>query len=150
MENQPTKENKSSRLDKLIKISIILAVLIVALSVVYYFIIFIPKKELQLKVDKCYEDAKKFHEDRVGETKRGYCLSPEFKYNIELDKCLYSGGYSEEGVVASFKELKEKKYYWLREVVDVYTNKRIISTNRYSSDEQMTEYWEKHRELFGD
>lgn len=46
MENQPTK------LDKAVKLSIIIGVLIVALSVVYYFIIFSPHNENLKKVNR--------------------------------------------------------------------------------------------------
>ncbi len=45
METQPTKENKPSKLDKLVKISIIAGALITALSITYYLVIFLPQKE---------------------------------------------------------------------------------------------------------
>lgn len=38
-------ENNSGKLDKLMKLSIIVGVLIVALSIAYYLVIFLPKKE---------------------------------------------------------------------------------------------------------
>lgn len=45
METQPIKENKPSKLDKLVKISIMAGASIVALSVAYYLVIFLPQKE---------------------------------------------------------------------------------------------------------
>ena len=38
-------ENNSNKLDKLMKFSIITGVLIIALSIAYYLVIFLPKKE---------------------------------------------------------------------------------------------------------
>ena len=55
-------ENKTSRLDKAVKISIIAGALIVALSVAYYFIVFIPNKE----------NYKQTQEKKI-EEKRSYC-----------------------------------------------------------------------------
>jgi len=55
-------ENKVSILDKAVKISIIAGALIVALSVAYYFIVFIPNKE----------NYKQTQEKKI-EEKRSYC-----------------------------------------------------------------------------
>ena len=50
MENQPTK------LDKAVKISIIVGILLIAFSVFYYIVIFLPKKEApQMKIQKLQE-----------------------------------------------------------------------------------------------
>lgn len=48
-------------MDKVLKIAVILSVLIIAFSIAYYFIIFIPKKESYIQgQEKKQEDAKKY------------------------------------------------------------------------------------------
>ncbi len=51
MENQLTKEDKPSKLDKTIKISIMAGSLIIALSITYYLVIFLPQKE-KVKIEQ--------------------------------------------------------------------------------------------------
>lgn len=90
MENQPTK------LDKAVKISILVGVSIVALSVGYYLVIFIPKKEA-IKIEQqqqekyakkeCAEYAKK---EACSNDGTGGCNGD--KYNFRLGKCLKEKG----------------------------------------------------------
>lgn len=46
MENQQPQENKPTKLDKAVKISIVAGVLIVALSIAFYFVYFLPNKDM--------------------------------------------------------------------------------------------------------
>ncbi len=52
METEPTKENRPSKLDKLLKIGIIIAVIAITLSAVYYFV-FKPNTEFEACFNQC-------------------------------------------------------------------------------------------------
>ena len=166
-------ENKSTKLDKAVKISIIVGALIIALSVAYYLVIFMPQKEkarvkqqaleetkeqakveakeLEAKKDKCFVDAKKFHEVYIGTIGWNYqYFEPKFGYNKRLGKCLYSGGYTNGN--------KD----WGREVKDIYTNETLLSasgliaeaiatTNSAEKSKVYLEnFWSEHNSLFNE
>jgi hypothetical protein len=158
-------------LDKFIKISIIIGILVISFSVFYYLIFFLPKKEtsrlnsekqnqlikeeekikkeeneLQIKITKCSEDAKKFHQDYINSIK-GYYFEPKYNYNKYLNKCLYSGGYREDKITGGYEEIKNNKSYWERIIKDVHTNETILSAYNFYDSEQITKFWEKHNEL---
>ena len=79
-------ENQSTPLDKVMKISVILAVLVFSFSIAYYFVIFLPQKEklaleqqkqLQESKDKKEQQAKDDAAAQVAEAKDNLstCLS---------------------------------------------------------------------------
>lgn len=76
MENQPT------ALDKAVKISIIAGALIIALSIAYYLVIFMPQKEKarveqQKQEQQAKDEEKKRAEEKIVTNKRAlnFCLS---------------------------------------------------------------------------
>ena len=160
MENQPT------QLDKAVKISIIAGALIVALSLAYYLVVFLPKKEetriaqqqqekiadeqkaqeqrekeqvkeLQVKTAKCFEDAKRFHQEYI-KSISGYYMEPKYNYNKMNGRCLYSGGYRLNNNLTG---------YWERVVIDVYTNETILTVFNGFSNDNIKAFWDKHNEL---
>lgn len=174
-------ENSSTTLDKAVKISIILGILLVALSLAYYLVVFLPKKEamriiqqqteklenerkisvlkdkeiakdLEVKTTKCFEDAKKFHENYI-KSVVGYYQEPKYNYNEKLGRCLYSGGYSKKSDMLSFSDknfdklVKSPEYYWERVVKDVYTNETILSAYNFQDTESIKVYWDEHSKL---
>lgn len=66
MENQPT------TLDKAVKISIIAGALIVALSLAYYLVIFLPKKETTRVGEKNRAETMKLRDDCLSVVERDY------------------------------------------------------------------------------
>ncbi len=119
-------------MDKALRSTLIAGIIIIALSVGYYLVIFLPKKEatrleeqkqekiandqkasqqkesdlakeLEIKTAKCLEDAKKFHENYI-KSITGYYKEPKYNYNKEQGRCLYSGGYSKNQNMLSFSD----------------------------------------------
>jgi hypothetical protein len=101
MENQPTK------LDKTVKISIIVGALVVALSVAYYLIIFLPQKTSPKQISKdkkeflfqkqteCMQICQVLYEDdkkSLPEPKNSV-FNPRYVYNENKNACFYSGGW---------------------------------------------------------
>lgn len=93
MENQPT------RLDKVMKVSIILAVLIVSFSMAYYFIFFLPQKtmrsiELQRQEQEAKEKAMKYCNQWAIDTAKNDDLEYETEedYNFYFKQCLREQG----------------------------------------------------------
>lgn len=118
MENQPTK------LDKAVKISVIAGALLVALSVAYYLVVYIPKRdktrmEQQQASDfdlqnKCSEQARKsFNDAGFGETiseTTGY----ENHYNSKLKKCfIYTSTFNSKDnyIAKGLYDANENKTY---------------------------------------
>ncbi len=161
--------------------SIILGIVVVSFSVGYYLVVFLPEKEatriaqqqqeklldeqkeserkskevakeLEIKTAKCFEDAKKFHENYI-KSIAGYYQEPKYNYNQKLGKCLYSGGYNKKTVllsdVNSDKLVKTPEYYWERMVKDVYTNETLISVYNFQDTESIKAYWDEHSKLMG-
>lgn len=88
MENQPTK------LDKAVKISIIVGALVIALSVAYYSVIFLPNKaKQQQKFDKEKQELKQecakwaLDKSKTGETKYD-----QEAYDDYFERCLREKG----------------------------------------------------------
>jgi hypothetical protein len=160
MENQPT------QLDNVVKISIIAGALMVALSLAYYLVIFLPKKEetriaqqqheklvdeqkaleqkekeqakeLQVKTAKCLEDAKRYHQEYI-KSISGYYMEPKYNFNKTTGRCLYSGGYRVNNNLTG---------YWERVVIDVYTNETILTAFNGFSNDNIKAFWVKHNEL---
>lgn len=155
--------------DNWFKLGIIIILLIAALSVAYYFVVFIPQKERakteqqkqeQLVRDQekdleqqenCREAGTKAYSDhkRNNPLSAGYFFDPEFYFNKTLQLCLYSGGYSQNN-------------YWERWVKNSFTDATIIMTYNFTDgvidfnkpvDEATTKriesFWDKYEELFG-
>jgi hypothetical protein len=165
-------ENKPTTIDKAVKLSIIAGALMLTLSIAYYLVIFLPNKEatrvelqgqekqeaaekklaseLQVKKEKCFIDAKKYHEAYI-KSIEGYYREPKYSYNQELEKCLYSGGYNKSNDGPSFTDDKElaktPEYYWERIVKDVYTNETILSAYNFQPLDRIEAYWEKYEEI---
>lgn len=151
------------------------ALIIIALSVAYYFVIYLPKvsqakiiqakQELAIKnQQQCRKDGEKLlQEDKDTATRkksdRGtlncYYMEAAFIYNDSLNTCLYSGGYSCElnklypnGI---FKGSPVSK--WTRHIIDVYSNKTLEQTSVNDSSavsdwesKSIDDFWEKSRE----
>lgn len=107
-----------------VKISIIAAILIVALSVAYYFVIFLPKNSTStnndtvgntLKCNELYELKKsKYWGDEIGQSKA--------VYNSKLDTCL---------ALNMYNDFDTKKYFAM--VMDMSDDSTLMY---YSSDPQ--------------
>lgn len=65
-------ENKSKKLDQIVKISLIIGVLIIALSIGYYLVIFLPQKEVA----------------RVEQQKKTQQAKEKEEYQKRIDSCL--------------------------------------------------------------
>ncbi|OGI19666.1 MAG: hypothetical protein A3J06_03980 [Candidatus Moranbacteria bacterium RIFCSPLOWO2_02_FULL_48_19] len=98
-------ENQLTKLDKAVKISIIVGALIVALSVAYYLVIFLPQKEKvrveqqkqeQQQVQQAKDDAVKRDEKEKSDNKKSLtsCLfAADIGYTNNWDKaCKKLGG----------------------------------------------------------
>ena len=140
-----------------LKIIIGFGFLIICCSVAYYFLISLPneskremeikeQKELEGKIEKCFEDAKQFHEDYI-ESLDGYTyeyFEQRYTYNKTIEKCLYSGGKTNKN--NTFDNI----IYWERFVKDIYTNENIIFTWNGQGSEGISNFWLKHDELFNE
>jgi flagellar basal body-associated protein FliL len=88
MENRPTK------LDKIVKISIIIGVLIVALSTAYYLIIFLPQKEkTRIEQQDKLEKAKKDCAQEVIDKAKKNTGAIASDYNFYIDICMGIKGF---------------------------------------------------------
>lgn len=136
-------------LNKYLIMSTILGILVISLAVVYCLLIFLPNKEYQEQKIACRDNALAYHENytkQVGadRVKQQY----QFKYNKDLETCLYSGGYYGEGLGSSIKLF----------VIDVYSNKIILEFNKDDGGNIYTaydysvgsidEFEQKEKELF--
>ena len=102
-------------LNRVIKLSIIFAVLLIACSVSYYYVVFLPqkhraeteqpKKDNQAEAEqqekehllstkeRCREAGDKLYQQKIEDLGRDNLLIPEYYYNEGLNTCLYAGGY---------------------------------------------------------
>lgn len=146
------------------KLIIAIMIVVVGLSVAYYYVSFLPQKErTRLEQQKQEQLAKEIKEQTAQKEKcreigtrayesyksihQGvdYFFEPEFKFNKELNTCIYSGGYS-------------RGNYWDRFVKDAFTDRIIILTYNFidEKDERQEEmdakrielFWEKYEKLF--
>ena len=114
------------------KAGLLAAIIVVALSMTYYYVIFLPQKEtielaqekqqqLLRNQEKCRETGTKAYND-YKQNNPFYASSfsdPEFYFNETLQLCLYSGGY-------------RKADYWERWVKNSFTDETIIMTYNYT------------------
>jgi hypothetical protein len=147
---------KKNYVNKSVKISIAISVLLIGLSVTYYLMVYIPKKdkikyETQKVEDlieserKCRDDGTKLYKEDVKkfESYNLYAFDPEYKYKKDSHKCYYSGG----GFLSP--------NIWERYIVDVATNKKIetIYINLDTLDdtkqtESINSFWDAHNLIF--
>jgi len=150
-------DNNKNILNLSVKVALIAGIIVIALSVAYYLVVYLPKqnefksrqvadKELQNRIDKCYEDAKKFHADYI-KTVSGSYLEPEYHYNKKVKKCLYSGG-SMEGKLDF--DNSDNGSTWNREIRDVYTNEIVLSVWKGAGTDAITNYWNNKDKLFSE
>ncbi len=128
-----------------LKIIIILFVIIVSLVVVW-LILALPIFINDAKENR--ERAELFYKEDVGRYEESGRESFEMKYTYSYTQNLgfYSGG----GYIAGTN-------YWERFIKDAWTGQEIISLNVYEDKEtnketerKIEEFWEKHKELFGE
>ena len=114
MENQPTK------LDKILKISVIIGALMVVLSMAYYLVILLPQKAkmtLEQQSERCYGASQNYFNDymkKQGEYAQDYQSSKyqySNHYNQKLNKCFINIIYNNE------------PYEYHSTIYDIYENK---------------------------
>ncbi len=128
-------------MNKILKISIVLGILLVSFSVFYFFVIFIPAQEDQKQIRECYMAAEKYDKEsrrlllQQKDYKEEDILEPEYKYNKKLKKCLCSSGYN---------DFIDDHLLYSMYIVDVYTHKCIysysknITTNKFLMGDEDT------------
>jgi len=150
-------------LNKILKIILIIAILIIAFSVFYQYVIFMPQKD-RLKTEeqkqeklleqlaKCREVGNKIYQEQKEDVEKGtvvvsIMMNPEYIYNKKLNTCLYAGG-----IITTFPNtnVKPTVTHW---VIDSYTNQEIISytesdNKRLAGINSLEEFQLKKIELF--
>lgn len=129
-----------------------ISAIILALSVAYYFVLFLPARDktndeaknqadLQKQVENCREVGMKYHNEQTAKNPRLTFHNPEFKYNQQLNTCLYSGGFIDGNYLTNY-------------IIDLNTNKQLATfaalDQKPTSTNEMTieEYRAKESELF--
>ena len=116
---------KNESLSKLLKISAIVAILLVGVSALYYFLVFLPQQRTQDKErdflfsmrQECQKAGDKLYQADVKSLGQNSLFVPEYAYNKLLNTCLYFGGHIEKD--------------WINKwVKDSFTNEEIISFMR--------------------
>lgn len=142
-------------LSKLLKVSAIVGILLVSVSALYYFVVFLPQQRTQGRErdflfsmkQECQKAGDKLYQADVKSMGANSLFVPEYAYNKSLNTCLYFGGHIEKD--------------WINKwVKDSFTNEEIISFMR--SGEQVVlgstcpsclsneAFDERKRELFGE
>ena len=175
MGDHSTRSDKSlkritdSRLNRTLKISIIVGVLMIVLSFVYYLVIFLPQKEqdrveaskkedIENKKNDCaklgmqkYEEEKatQEHQEHSDLGSVGHYNVPQYKFNEKLNTCIYANTYRSYKSRYLGKDVAIK--YINRYIVDLYTNENIINFRTVEDDVvdiSEKEYEAKLKELF--
>ena len=99
-----------------------IVVLTIAVSALYYFVIFLPRQTRQEAQErqefifsmkqKCQDAGEKLYTEDVKELEQGTLCVPEYTYSEKLNTCLYAGCYLQ----------KESSQQWIK---DSFTNKEI-------------------------
>jgi hypothetical protein len=153
------------------KIIIAVDVFIIALSIGYYFIFFVPQnekiKEKQQAQEKYLEQQEKCKEAGLKAYKEDTLLygvnnmiEPSYAYNKNLNVCLYSGGYNDYNLSSGQCGDTFKHYcdaFWERWVKNSFTNEKIIAVVNFTDEkgeytaktETLNEFWEKRKQLMG-
>jgi len=119
MENQPIKENNPSKLDRAVKISVIIGALIVGLSIAYYLVIFLPQKAkmtLEQQSERCYGASQNYFKDYM--KKQG-----EYAQNYQSSHYQYSNHYNQKLNKCFIDIVNNESYEYHSTVYDVYENK---------------------------
>lgn len=114
------------------KIFIVAILLVVSLSIAYYFIIYLPKERVEkeglVNQIKCQQSGIELYKAQLKEVNSDGSLgNPEFKFNKDLKICLYKNV-----IISAYSNI----YF----VIDVYTNKELASWTQVKS--QKTGQWE--------
>lgn len=113
---------KNESLSKILKISAIIGILLVAVSAIYYFVVFLPQQRTQDKErdflfsmrQECQKAGDKLYQADVKSLGQNSLFVPEYAYSKSLNTCLYFGGHVAKD--------------WINKwVKDSYTNEEIIS-----------------------
>lgn len=116
---------KNESLSKILKVSMIVAILLVGISAFYYFVVFLPEQQTQDKErdflfsmkQECQKAGDKLYQADVKSSGENSLFVPEYAYNKSLNTCLYFGGYVAKD--------------WINKwVKDSFTNEEIISFMR--------------------
>ena len=108
------------------KLIVASAILIIAIAIGYYFIIYLPKekviKEELANQIKCQQDGMELYKSQVKEAGQNISFgNPEFRFSKKLKTCLYKNMYIAVSSVSYF-------------ITDVYTNKDIINWFQVKGD----------------
>ncbi len=139
----------------LVKVGAMVAILLVGVSVSYYFFVFSPKQRTQDQErdflfsmkQECQKAGDKLYQADVNSLGQNGLFVPKYAYNKSLNTCLYFGGHIEKDWINK----------WIK---DSFTNEEIISFMR--SGEQVIlgdtcpsclsneDFDERKRKLFGE
>lgn len=133
------------------KIIIALVILLIGISVFYYLVIFIPEKEqtrqkqekeetIARKKIECLKIAKEKHKELVEEYESlgRTLITPIYKYNENLDYCLY--------INEGFFSLPGDSYFH-KFIIDCYTNETLAEL-RYAVSRKADEEVKKRMEQY--
>ena len=157
--------------DNWFKIVIASAILIVAISIGYYFVFFVSsnqkiKTEQQAQEkyleqqEKCKEAGLKAYKEDSLIYGANNMIEPSYTYNKNLNLCLYSGGYNDYNVNSGMCGDTIQHYcdsFWERWVKNSFTNEKLIAVVNFTDDkgeytakiETLNEFWDKHKQLMG-
>lgn len=105
-----------------LKLFIALSILLITSSATYYFFFYLPEeRNTAIKLAnqiKCQQEGNQLYNSHLKEKTNNMVYgSPEFKFNSTLNTCLYKGLLISENFNTFF-------------IIDVYTNKEIVSWNQ--------------------
>ena len=125
-----------------LKTMITIGIVVVSLSIGYYFVFFLPKiqrNELILKKQiECQKDGTILYEKEKKRVEIGedIMFSPSFKFSSKLNTCLYKGGFIQGNLI---------NWY----ILDVYSNKPLAGyTIINGKEEGRNEFEQQSRILF--
>ena len=85
-------------------------------------VVIIPNQNLYRKSENCRKIAEEYRESEIIENPDLNFYEPIYKYNEELDTCLYSGGVFND---------TQTKMYRDRYIKNLYTNQEIVTAVYY-------------------
>ncbi len=129
-------------MNKLIKISIIVFISITSFSIGYYFIFYLPKINevnfLSSEQEKCRNVGELAYKADLKQYNVTSLDDPQYGYSKNLNTCIYSSGYSDQGSPSSGQSTDDIFKHncdasWEQWVKDSYTNEKIISIRNYNN-----------------
>jgi len=156
---------KNSVTDKVLKISIIIAILLIGFSVFYYFVIFQPSKQREASLQaaqkiqtenekynlemqlKCRNSGEKLFQEEQDD--RIPVIQPHYHYNSKLNLCLYQAthmdGYPQGASFPNFRIFIENGF--TGELILLYVQngsdpEKVINEKRDKFDKQRDELFE--------